>query len=121
MLFDQIIAGGGGCIPCIPNGGTAPAQAYFSLSLNANNPTKMTERGDKFTVSEALKLIFDGEKDDVESNRDSGGEFAVEEESENDHVFEEESTDSDIAEPAKETIPTTPVRGRTITRGTARS
>src|SRR6218665_1905437 len=81
----------------------------------------MTERGDKFTVSEALKLIFDGEKDDVESNRDSGGEFAVEEESENDHVFEEESTDSDIAEPAKETIPTTPVRGRTITRGTARS
>ena len=81
----------------------------------------MTERNARFTVSEALKLIFDGEKDDVESNEDSGGELAVEEESENDNVFEEESTDSDIAEPAEETIPTAPVRSRTITRGTVRS
>ena len=77
----------------------------------------MPERSAKFPVSEAVKLIFDGEENDVESNEDSGGDLAVEEESENDNVSEEESTDSDIAEHAKETIPTAPVRGRTITRG----
>jgi len=31
MLFDQIIAGGGGCIPSIPNGGTASGSMCWSI------------------------------------------------------------------------------------------